>query len=277
MRLYLSDKAARALKNLPPEDYMECEEHGRQRYARTPKPLVESRGEWMCGECLKSCEDELAELTRAKREEESAAKEAKKAAKKAAQSATSAADESLAEQLSTCKDRNRQVRELQQGLKALITAQATAEEQIADARARIEQAQRDLAEAEALLAESAAKVPGVEAELETERGRLDVEVAALQERLTAADEAWKELPPRQRKKRDRRSRHSAVQIVNANKRWHERRDGAEGDDEVAEAGEPTAASESIEAVAAATEAEAATAAEAATEAEAAAEGETPQA
>ena len=34
-------------------------------------------------------------------------------------------------------------------------------------------------ESEALLAESAAKVPGVEAELETERGRLDVEVAAL--------------------------------------------------------------------------------------------------
>lgn len=248
MRLYLSDKAARALKNLPPEDYMECETHGRQRYARTPRPLVEARGEWMCSECVKSAEAELAEVTKAKREEEAAAKDAKKAAKKAAKSATQEADDSLAEQLGVCKERNRVVRELQQGLKDLRTAQETAQAQIADAQARIAQAQLDMQAAEALLTESQAKVPGVEAELEAERGHLDTEVVELQERLNVADDAWKEISPRQRKKRDRRSRHSAVQIVSANKRWHERRGSAAPVSDVEVSGEDDDAPETPDAV-----------------------------
>ena len=54
MRLWLSDKASKQLKgDLPPEEFLECPEHGKQAYVRTPEGLSESLGKWSCGECVR--------------------------------------------------------------------------------------------------------------------------------------------------------------------------------------------------------------------------------
>ena len=226
MRLWLSDKAARAMKNLPPEDYVTCEQHGKQRYGRTPKELEQEKGTWLCSECLKALESQQGAQRDEKRRKEDEEREARKVAKKAARDATGTADDELAETLRVCKDMNRGVRELQHRLRERRkdlqhgpAAIAEAEERLRAAQAALEAARRGLARAEQ-------EVPALETQLGGEREALNGKVAGLEKALDEADAAWKGVPPRNRKKRDRRTRHAAVQIVLANRRWRERQ--AEG-------------------------------------------------
>ena len=229
MRLWLSEKAARAMKNLPPEDYITCEQHGRQRYARTPKELEESKGAWMCGECLKALESQLGQARSEQRKKEEEEREARKAAKKAARSATEQADDTLAETLHACKELNRKVRDTQHRLRERRKDLDHGPAAIAEAEERLREAERALAEARKALERGQQEVPALEAQLGGEREALNQQVVVLEKALDEADNLWKGVPPRNRKRRDRRTRHAAVQIVLANRRWRDRQAaGAQG-------------------------------------------------
>lgn len=222
MRLWLSDKAARAMKNLPPEDYITCEQHGRQRYARTPREHEAEKGAWACSECLKGLESQQGQARDEKRRKEEEERDQRKAAKKAAKDATTTSDETLAAALRGCKDQNRQVRELQHKLRERRKDLDHGPAAIAEAEARLQAAQEALQEARRMMTRAEQEVPSLEAQLGGEREALNNKVAELETALDTADQAWKTVAPRNRKRRDRRTRHAAVQIVLANRRWRDR-------------------------------------------------------
>lgn len=225
MRLWLSEKAARAMKNLPPEDYVQCEQHGRQRYARTPKEQEEAKGAWMCAECLKALESQQGAARSEQKKKEDEEREARKAAKKAAKGATGQADDTLAEALQACKELNRKVRETQHRLRERRKDLDHGPAAIAEAEEKLREAQRVLDEARRSLERGQQEVPALETQLGGERDALNQQVVVLEKSLDDADGLWKAVPPRDRKRRDRRTRHAAVQIVLANRRWRERQAG----------------------------------------------------
>lgn len=191
MRLWLSEKAQKALDEVP---------------------------EAMKGlDPAKAAEPATPEAREEKRRAEEAAREAKKEAKKDLREATTRADEGLHEALAAAEAADRKVHDLdfrlaerRKDARHGAQAVADAERRLADAQAALERAKKEHARAEA-------EVPTLEAELEAERTRLGTTKEALQQALGEADAAWRTVHPRNRKKRDRRPRHAAIQLLGIRK------------------------------------------------------------
>lgn len=216
MRLWLSDKASKQLRGeVPPAEFLECEAHGKQAYVRIPEELVEAMGVWGCGECVRQAGAREREAREAKRRQEEEAREAKKAAKKAAKEAVEKADAALQEALAEAQEVNGKVRAVKQKLRDRRRRLKFAQRSVEERRAQLEEIKALLAEAEAELKQAEAAVPPLEEKLAAERGELAGYVERLRGALLAADEAWKAIPPKQRKRRNRRARHQAVQLVEA--------------------------------------------------------------
>lgn len=216
MRLFLSEKAARALKNLPPEDFVQCETHGKQRYARTPQKFVEGRGEWMCGECLREivAKDRASEAEARKADD--AAQEAKRNARKTARDNQARADAELTDSLMACEVVDHAMDDYQRTLAERRAQAAAAEERIALAEEQLRAAQRALDLAREELESARTGMAPLEQEIAQHQGQLDEALGRLKTALDASDEAWRGAPPAVKKKRNRRPRHAALDLLTKN-------------------------------------------------------------
>ena len=218
MRLWLSDKASKQLKGeAPPAETLECTEHGTQAYVRTPPELAEAFGAWACGECTRQAAAKERDAREEKRRQEEAAREAKKNAKKSAKDGLTKADDELSETLkeaqvfnATVRATKQRLRDRRRRLKFARRAREDAERALEEAKAAFEQATAELERAETA-------VPPLEERLDGEKTELTTFIERLKQRLEVADEAWRAIPPKQRKRRDRRTRHQAVQLVEAHR------------------------------------------------------------
>ena len=226
MRLWLSDLASKQLKGeMPPEEYFECAEHGKQAYVRTPEALVETLGKWTCGECVRQTAAKEREEKEAKKKAEAEARDAKKAAKRAAKDALTNSDEELAVALAECQAFNTEVRTTKQKLRDRRRRMKFARRKLEECQLALVEAQAALERARTELSGSEEAVPPLESALDEQQEQLVAFVTRLKKALDTADEAWKAIPPKQRKMRDRRARHQAVQLVEAHV------PGAEDEDE----------------------------------------------
>ena len=189
MRLWLSDKAQKALNDVP----------------EAMKNLGKPEG---------AAPADAAEKER-KRAEEAAAREAKKGAKKELKEGTAKADDALADALTAAQGLSVKVRELEHKLGERRKDAKHSKTAVEDAERRVEEAQKLLERTKKELARAEADVPTLEAQFNTETATFGAAKDTLQKALVEADGAWRAVHPRLRKKRDRRSRHAAVQIVGA--------------------------------------------------------------
>jgi chromosome segregation ATPase len=186
MRLWLSDKAAKAMKDLPAA--MKSLSGDAKAAGEEPKDAADRK---------------------LKDEEQAKQKEQRNALKEA----TAKADAELHEALNGCQAASRQAEETEHRLgerkkDAKFTRQA-----VEDAQRRLEEAQKALERVKKEQARAEEQVPQLEQQLETEKKDLETRQERLQKALGEADAAWRQVHPRNRKKRDRRARHAAVQLL----------------------------------------------------------------
>jgi chromosome segregation ATPase len=189
MRLWLSDKAAKAMKDLPAA--MKAASDGQ------PKPAGEAGAE---------AKDD-------KRAKEDEAREAKKEAKKELKEATAKADAELADAFAAAQGLEKQAHDLEYRVGERKKDAKHSRQAVEDAERRLEEAQKALERAKKEAARAEEQVPQLEAQLETLKGELGGKKERLQKALGEADAAWRDVHPRNRKKRDRRTRHAAIQLL----------------------------------------------------------------
>lgn len=188
MRLWLSDKAAKAMKDLP----------------AAMKGLDEGK---------KAAAADSPEARDEKRRQEEEARGAKKDAKKELKETTAKADAELAEALAAAQASERQVHDVEHRLGERRKDAKHSRTAVEDAERRLEEAQKALERVRKEAARAEEHVPQLEAQLETEKGALTGQKERLQKALTEADAAWRGVHPRNKKKRDRRARHAAIQLL----------------------------------------------------------------
>lgn len=185
MRLWLSDKAAKAMKDLP----------------AAMKGLDEKKAAPQAG------------ADGDKRRQDDEARDAKKEAKKELKEVTAKADAELAEALSAAQAAERQLKDVEFRLSERKKDAKHSRTAVEDAERRLEEAQKALERVRKEAARAEEQVPQLEAQLEGEKTALTSQKERLQKALTEADTAWRGVHPRNKKKRDRRPRHAAIQLL----------------------------------------------------------------
>lgn len=189
VKLWLSDKAAKAMKDVP----------------EAMKSLSET----------KPADAAADAAAKDKRKAEEEAREAKKEAKKEVKEATAKADADLSTALNACSAASTKMRELEHKLGERRKDAKHCKNAVEEATKRLEDAQKLLERTKKELVRAEADVPALEAQLATDTTALNGLKETLQKALAEADGAWRAVHPRNRKKRDRRTRHAAVQLVGA--------------------------------------------------------------
>ncbi len=185
MRLWLSDKAAKAMKDLP----------------AAMKGLDEKKAAAQ------------GSVDADKRRQDDEARDAKKEAKKELKEATAKADADLAEALGAAQAAERQVTDVEFRLTERRKDAKHCRTAVEDAERRLEEAQKALERVRKEAARAEEQVPQLESQLEAEKTTLTGHKERLQKALAEADTAWRGVHPRNKKKRDRRARHAAIQLL----------------------------------------------------------------
>lgn len=213
MRLWLSDKAAKAMKDLPAA-----------MKGLDPKKAAPEGG-----------------ADAGKRQQDDEARDAKKEAKKELKESTAKADVELLEALDAAQAAERQVKDVEYRLGERKKDAKHCRVAVEDAQRRLEEAQKALERVRKEAARAEEQVPQLEAQLEGEKTALTSQKERLQKALTESDTAWRGVHPRNKKKRDRRPRHAAIQMLGIRPPVeHEGAEGAEstGEATAADAGAP---------------------------------------
>lgn len=188
MRLWLSDKAAKAMKDLP----------------AAMKGLSG-------GEAKPAGEEQKDAAADKKRQDDERDKQ--KEQRNALKEATAKADAELTQALDGCQGADRKHKETEHRLGERRKDVKFSRQAVEDAQRRLEEAQRALERVKKELARAEEQVPQLEQQLEAELKDFEAQQERLQKALGEADAAWRQVHPRNRKKRDRRTRHAAVQLL----------------------------------------------------------------
>lgn len=188
MRLWLSDKAAKAMKDLP------------------------SAMKGLEGQKAAAAGDETAEA-KDKRVKEEEARAAQKASRDQLRETTAKADVELNRALDAAQTAERQTRDTEHRLSERKKDAKHCRAAVEDAERRLEEAQKALERVRKEATRAEEQVPQLAAQLDTEKTAFVTEKERLQKALTEADAAWRDVNPRNKKKRDRRPRHAAIQLL----------------------------------------------------------------
>lgn len=212
MRLWLSDKAAKAMKDLP------------------------SAMKGLEGQKAAPAGDETAEA-KEKRLKDEEARAAQKASRDQLRETTAKADVELNRALDAAQAAERLARDTEHRLSERKKDAKHCRAAVEDAERRLEEAQKALERVRKEATRAEEQVPQLAAQLETEKTALGTEKERLQKALTEADAAWREVNPRNKKKRDRRPRHAAIQLLGIRPPVEAESEGQEGEGQDGASGE----------------------------------------
>src|SRR5690606_38136078 len=133
--------------------------------------------------------------------------------KKELREATAKADAELAQALDAAQSAERQLKDVEYRLIERKKDAKHCRAAVEDAERRLEEAQKALERVRKEAARAEEQVPQLETQVETEKTALTAQKERLQKALAEADTAWRGVHPRNKKKRDRRARHAAIQLL----------------------------------------------------------------
>jgi len=218
MRLQLSTKAARQIKNAPPND---CGTHPKTVYRKVPDHLkgrLEKPYDYACDECLKVLEQQVAEeKAEARRREQEAEKDIRRQRQEALDRALHEQGKlaSLYDQAVSWEEEHARRRaQADQGVERTTSDAAKVRRAVSEREQALLEARQRLAKTKADLSRAEEAVEAARAFREEVGDERPFAQATIQHALEAFDAAWEEAPRRRkRKKIDRALRKRVTKLL----------------------------------------------------------------